>query len=126
MKATLVNKYNTVSKTTGNLVRMYVYQINSATADEIAEFQLIQGINYREEDGVPLFFTTSFEGNYVDLVKGKRKDPATGVLTEAFRAISSEDFELKRSILTAPARTATVPVINRATAGKVEITNPDF
>lgn len=126
MKASLVNKYNTVSKTTGNLVRMYVYQINSATADEIAEFQLIQGINYREEDGIPLFFTTSFEGNYVDLVKGKRKDPATGVLTEAFRAISSEDFELKRSILTAPARTATMPVVNKAAASKIEITNPDF
>jgi hypothetical protein len=107
MKATLINKYNKLAST-GNIVRMYVYKVIAGTADEVADFQSTQGVNYREdEDGSPLYFTTNFEGNVVDLVKSKAKDRETGDLIDAWRPLSSEDFELKRSIITASSRVAT-------------------
>ena len=100
MRAQLINKYNKVSQA-GNVVRMYVYKVVAGTADEVADFQATQGDNYREdEDGSPLYFTTTFEGNVVDIVKGKTKDRLTGVLVDVYRPLSSEDFELKRSIMT--------------------------
>jgi len=100
MKAVKVNSYNKISETTGKLVRVHVYKITQATAAELADYQLVQGIRYKtdSEDGSPLFFTLGYAGNVIDLVKGKVKDRTTGTLVDAYRAISSEDFELKRSI----------------------------
>lgn len=130
MKGKLVNKYNRISKSTGNVVRTYVYEVTSFTPDELAEYQLTQGINYREseESGNPLYFTSTFEGNYVDIVKAKSKDRTTGLMTDVYRPISSEDFELKRSMLTAANRQATTPVVTAkpAAAAKIDVNDAEF
>jgi len=92
MKATLINKYDRDGRT------QYVYMVDASkcTADEIADYQLTKGEYYRHQDGNPLHFTSSFEGNNVHLVKGKTY-VKNGNLVDGFKAISSEDFELKRS-----------------------------
>ena len=122
------NKYNKLSKN-GNVVRTYVYKVVSATADELADYQATQNVNYREdEDGSPLFYTINFEGNVVDIVKGKTKDQVTGVLTDVYRALSSEDFELKRSILTAPSPVMSIKsaVTVTKTAEPIDVDNIDY
>jgi hypothetical protein len=108
MKGKLINKYNTVSESTGRSIRVYTYKVHSYSADELAEFQLTQGANYRSEEGTgePLFFTTNFEGNNVEIVRSKSYDPQTGQLVDAFKSIGSEDFELKRSMLEGDRRAA--------------------
>ena len=122
MKATLINKYNTVSKTSGNLVRVFVYKVVSATADELADFEITQGVNYRvDEDGLPLFFASNFEGNNVDLLKSKVRNRNTGMLEEAYRVLSTEEFELKRSVITASVSAPVVRVAPKAAASKIEV-----
>ena len=131
MKAVNVNKYNKISKTTGNLIRVYVYKITQATAAELADYQLTQGINYKTdaEDGSPLFFTQAFEGNVIDLVKAKVKDRTTGTLVDAYRPMCSEDFELKRSTYANIARQSiaipSVAAISTNSA-KIDVDNTNF
>ena len=106
MKANLINKYYKRDKATGQFavnslgqrIKVYVYEIISATAAELTDYELHQGVNFvrDEETGRPLFYTTNFEGNHVDIVKAKGK-ARTGELVTIYRALSSEDFELKRS-----------------------------
>jgi hypothetical protein len=127
MKAKLVNKYNKVSETTGSIVRVYVYSVISATADELADYQATQTAYKEDEDGNPLYFTTTFEGNLVDIVKGKTKDRLTGSLVDTWRPLSSEDFELKRSIMTASTRTASVaPAVVKKTAAPIAIDDVEY
>jgi hypothetical protein len=50
----------------GNVVFRYEVQGSEA---ELAKYEEIQGENYRKtDDGKPLFFTTRFAGNSVDLI----------------------------------------------------------
>ncbi len=124
MKANLINKYNTVSKKTGQLVRVFVYKVVSATSDELADFEITQGVNYRiDEDGSPLFFTSNFEGNTVDLLKSKVRNRETGQLEEAYRVLSTEDFELKRSVITASVTAPVVRVAPKAAATKIDVSD---
>jgi len=127
MKAVKINSYYKAGTTT----RVHVYKIVQATSAEIADYQLTQGANYKfdTEDNAPLFFTTSFEGNNVDLVKGKAKDRTTGALIDVYRAICSEDFELKRGMYSSMARQSTMipritPNINNA--APVSVDNTEF
>jgi hypothetical protein len=104
MKGKLINKYSTTSKTTGAPVTMYVYDVLDYTADELADYQLTLNQNgqdnYRtNEKGEPLFFTSQFEGNNIEIVKGKTYDGDTNNLVDRYRPLSSEDFELKRSLM---------------------------
>jgi len=126
MKASLINKYNKVSEK-GNLVRIYVYKITSGTADEVEDFENVQGINYRvDEDGSPLFFTSNFEGNHVDLVKSKSKDKLTNTYSDVYRAMSSEIFELQRSMMTTPSSTILQRVVTKSSGKDVHITDGDM
>ncbi|MEI6887417.1 MAG: hypothetical protein WCK31_04255 [bacterium] len=126
MKASLINKYNKVSQA-GNLVRIYVYKITSGTADEVEDFEDVQGINYRvDEDGSPLFFTSNFEGNHVDLVKSKSKDKLTNTYSDVYRAMSSEMFELQRSMMTTPSSTILQKVVTKSSAKDIDITDGDM
>lgn len=120
MKAKLINKYDKVTKV-GTVARIYVYKVVAATADELTDFQLSQGVNYKEdEDGSPLFFTTNFEGNHVDLVKGKTKDRTSGMLVDVYRAMSGEDFELKRSIYTRSTVTVAPRLVNAEATKEID------
>lgn len=120
MKAQLVNKYNKVAST-GNVVRIYVYKVTAATADELLDYEVTQGVNFRvDEDGSPLYFTSNFEGNVVDLVKSKTKDRLTGQLTDAYRPLSSEVFELQRSIITSAMRTPSISVASKASVASID------
>jgi len=126
MKAGLVNKYNKVASS-GNLVRMYVYKVTSATNDELLDYELTQGVNYRtDEDGSPLYFTTNFEGNVVDLVKSKTKDRVSGQLTDAYRPLSSEVFELQRSIITTAMRQPTVRPVSKLSVADIDTASADI
>lgn len=126
MKAGLVNKYNKVASS-GNVVRMYVYKVTAATTDELLDYELTQGVNYRtDEDGSPLYFTTNFEGNVVDLVKSKTKDRVSGVLTDAYRPLSSEVFELQRSIITTAMRQPTVSTVSKASIASIDTAAADI
>jgi len=126
MKASLINKYNKVSEK-GNLVRIYVYKITSGTADEVEDFENVQGINYRvDEDGSPLFFTSNFEGNRVDLVRSKSKDKLTNTYSDVYRAMSSEIFELQRSMMTTPSSTILQRVVTKSSGKDVHITDGDM
>jgi len=96
MRAKKINRYAT---TTANntIMDMYVYEIYEANAEELVDFELTQGKYYKTSDkGLPILQSSSFEGNDVEIVKGKRKDSKTGVLTDAYKAIASEDTEFKR------------------------------
>lgn len=130
MKATLVNKYNRISKTTGKVVRTYVYEVVSATADELTEYEITQGVNYRvsEDSGNPLFFTSQFEGNQVELMKGKSKDRITGILTDVYRPLSSEEFELKRDIMqkSLGSTNPVASVVNKAKAETIDVSGAEF
>lgn len=110
IKATRINQYNKINKN-GQLMKMYVYKITSGTAEELADFQLLQGVNYRTDtDGAPIYHTSRFYGNHIDLIRGKVKEGQ--MLVDAYRPMTSEDFELKSSLYerqTAPI-TASVPV----------------
>jgi len=126
MKANLVNKYNKVASS-GNVVRMYVYKVTSATTDELLDYELTQGVNYRtDEDGSPLYFTTNFEGNVVDLVKSKTKDRVSGQLTDAYRPLSSEVFELQRSIITTAMRQPTVRPVSKVSVADIDTAAADI
>ena len=126
MKASLINKYNKLAST-GNTVRMYVYKVIAGTADEVEDFEAVQGINYRvDEDGSPLFFTSNFEGNHVDLVKSKSKDKLTNTYSDVYRAMSSEMFELQRSMMTTPSSTILQRVVTKSPAKDVVITDGDM
>lgn len=125
MKASLINKYNKVSQA-DNLVRIYVYKITSGTADEVEDFKDVQGINYRvDENGSPLFFTSSFEGNYVDLVKSKAKNKLTNTYSNVYRAMSSEMFELQRNMMTTSS-SILQKVVNKSSAKDINITDGDM
>ena len=120
MKAQLINKYDKVTKV-GTVARIYVYKVVNATDAELTDFQLSQGVNYKEdEDGSPLFFTTNFECNFVDLVKGKTKDRTSGMLVDTYRAMSGEDFELKRSIYTRSTVTVTPRLVNTEATKEID------
>ena len=96
MRAKKINRYAT---TTANntIIDMYVYEIYEATPEELVDFELTQGKYYKTSDkGLPILQSASFEGNDVEVVKAKRKDPKTGVLNDAYKAIASEDTEFKR------------------------------
>jgi hypothetical protein len=126
MKAVLINKYNKVASS-GNVVRMYVYKVTAANTDELLDYELTQGVNYRtDEDGSPLYFTTNFEGNAVDLVKSKTKDRVTGQLTDAYRPLSSEVFELQRSIITSAMRQPTVSTVSKASIASIDTAAADI
>jgi hypothetical protein len=115
MKAGLINKYNK------NGVRIYVYKVTAATTDELVDYELTQGMNYRtDEDGSPLYFTSNFEGNVVDLVKSKTKDRVTGQLVDAYRPLSSEVFELQRSIITASMRQPSITSISKVNVAAID------
>lgn len=120
MKGKLINKYSKVSESTGKSIRVYTYKVHSYTADELADFQLTQGANYRQEEGTgePLFFTTNFEGNNVEIVKSRGYEAETGRLVDVFKAIGSEDFELKRSMLESDRRAADVSASPRITPNR--------
>jgi hypothetical protein len=127
MKAVKINSYYKQGTTT----RVHVYKIVQATSAEIADYQLTQGANYKfdTEDNAPLFFTTSFEGNSIEILKGKAKDRTTGLLVDAYRAICSEDFELKRSAYTSMIVQSSIapritPNINNA--APVSVDNTEF
>ena len=126
MKASLINKYNKVSSN-GNLIRIYVYKITSATADEIVDFEDVQGLNYRvDEDGSPLYFTSNFEGNHVDLVKSKSKDKLTNTYSDVYRPMSSEMFELQRSMLTQSTSQPVQRVVTRTATSTIEVSDSDL
>lgn len=126
MKAVLVNKYNKVASS-GNVVRMYVYKVTTATTDELLDYELTQGVNYRtDEDGSPLYFTTNFEGNAVDLVKSKTKDRVSGQLTDAYRPLSSEVFELQRSIITTALRQPTIRPVSKVSVADIDTAAADI
>jgi hypothetical protein len=121
MRANLINKYDKVTKL-GTVARIYVYKVVTATDTELIDFELSQGVNYKvDEEGSPLFFTTNFEGNFVDLVKGKTKDRTSGMLVDAYRPMSSEDFELKRSIYTRSAVVVTPRALNVEATSQVDV-----
>lgn len=107
MKGKLINKYGTISEKTGKPVRVYVYKVHSYTADELADYQLVLGKSYRNEEGTgePLFYTPVFEGNNIEIVKSKGYDE-TGKLVDAYKPLGSEDFELKRSMIDSERRAA--------------------
>jgi len=121
MRANLINKYDKVTKL-GTVARIYVYKVVTATDAELTDFELSQGVNYKiDEEGSPLFFTTNFEGNAVDLVKGKTKDRTSGMLVDAYRSMSSEDFELKRSIYTRSTTVVGPRAINAKAVSQIEV-----
>jgi hypothetical protein len=96
MRARKINRYTTTSST-NQLVDMYVYEIYEATAEELVDFELTQGKYYKTSDrGLPILQSASFEGNDVEVVKGKRKEPKTGILVDAYKPLASEDTEFKR------------------------------
>ena len=96
MRAKKINRYTTLTEA-GNPVDMYVYEIYEATADELVDFELTQGQYYKVSDrGLPILQSASFEGNDVEVIKGKRKDRKTGVTYDAYKPLASEDTEFKR------------------------------
>jgi hypothetical protein len=96
MKARKINRYTTTTSS-NQLMDMYVYEIYEATTEELVDFELTQGSYYKTSDrGLPILQSASFEGNDVEVVKGKRKDPKTGVLLDAYKPLASEDTEFKR------------------------------
>lgn len=136
MKANLINKYYKRDKVTGQFavnsvgqrIKVYVYEITSATGAELTDYELHQGVNFvrDEETGRPLFYTTNFEGNHVDIVKakGKNKD---GALVSIYRALSSEDFELKRSNYErGNTPVVSIPAVNVNAATQIDTSGAEF
>ena len=106
MKAKRINKYRKWSDKANNYITMYVYKVISASPAELEDYETTQAENYvADEDGTPLYFSPQFEGNLIDLEKSKAKDDK-GNLRDVYKAVSSEDFELKRSVYDKPVVTA--------------------
>jgi hypothetical protein len=72
MKAIYKGAYTKRNATTGVVSDVFRYGV-SGTPEEIAAYKADQGDNFRTDDktGEPLFFTTRFAGNSVNLVKTK-------------------------------------------------------
>jgi len=128
MKATISNKYNKLSKN-GNVLRVYVYKITEATKDELLDFQEVQGGNYREdlEDQAPLFYHIGeFEGDNVDLVRGKSLNKETGVYSDVYKVMSDEMFELKRSVVTQSMKKPVQRVVTKSATSNIVVTDGDM
>ena len=68
MKAKFSSNYKK-SDNNGGYRNVFVYTVNGSQ-QEIAEYQETQGVNYRENDnGQPLFFSNTFAGTGVNLIK---------------------------------------------------------
>ena len=68
MKAKFLNSYRK-SDNNGGYRNIFRYTV-SGSQQEIAEYQEAQGVYYREHDnGQPLFFSNTFAGTTVNLVK---------------------------------------------------------
>ena len=68
MKAKFSSNYKKADNN-GGYRNVFVYTVNGSQ-QEIAEYQETQGVNYRENDnGQPLFFSNTFAGNGINLIK---------------------------------------------------------
>lgn len=129
MKAKRVNKYRKYSDKLNDWTTVYVYKVIVATPEELEDYETTQAENFvADDDGLPLFFSPQFEGNMIDLEKSKSKD-AKGNLRDSYKAVSSEDFELKRSVYDKPAQSASIPTLKplarKASGSLLTVINTD-
>lgn len=129
MKAKRVNKYRKYSDKLNDWTTVYVYKVIVATPEELEDYETTQAENFvADDDGLPLFFSPQFEGNMIDLEKSKSKD-AKGNLRDSYKAVSSEDFELKRSVYDKPAQSASIPALKplarKASGSLLTVINTD-
>lgn len=103
IKARKINRYSKIAKN-GKRVTVFVMEVFQATAEQLADMQKTLGSNYKvnSETGLPLLYTTTFEGNIAEVVKSSTyvTDPVTKVrtLVPDYKILAGEDLELKRSI----------------------------
>jgi hypothetical protein len=109
IKAVRSNQYTKIAKN-GLPIDMYVYTVVEGTPEELADYAVTQGVNYREDNAsrMPLYHSTRFYGDQITLVKGKSK--VGSVLVDAYRPMTNENFELKRVILTNEVKTPVASV----------------
>lgn len=133
MKARKTGSYMTTIKTgprAGQKVKMTVYTIYSATEDQLELFELVQGDNFKvNDDGYPILISVDYEGDWVTIEPGKKTNK-NGDLEDTYRAVPSEDFELKRQILTQrvapePAIVAFKPIRRKITDSIIGAGAPD-
>ena len=129
MRAKRVNKYRKYSDKLNDWTTVYVYKVIMASPEELEDYETTQAENFvADDDGLPLFFSPQFEGNMIDLEKSKSKD-AKGNLRDSYKAVSSEDFELKRSVYDKPAQSASIPTLKplarKATGSLLSVINTD-
>ena len=99
LQGQLINEYSKRNKK-GGITTMYVYELDKklATADELADYELVQGVYYRETDeGNPIFQSLEDKGNVVILRKSKSYDES-GALMDAYKPVSSEEYRIKKAI----------------------------
>ena len=84
IKARKINRYSKIAKN-GKRVTVFVMEVFQATAEQLADMQKTLGSRYKvnSETGLPLLYTTTFEGNIAEVVKGSTyvTDPVTKVRT---------------------------------------------
>jgi hypothetical protein len=98
---TLINEYARKTKN-GNIVTINVYEIDKkqATADELADFELTQGVHYKESDnGNPIYQSLNWVGDVARIVKSKSYDENNN-LVDAYKVMGTEDFRFKKMVYT--------------------------
>lgn len=122
MKAKRINKYRKYNDKINDWITVYVYKVIQATPEQLEDYETTQAENFvADEDGLPLFFSAQFEGNVIDLEKSKAKDKK-GNLIDVYKAVSSEDFELKKSVIQQPTQqytAVTVKPLEKAQKGSI-------
>lgn len=66
MKGTILKGKDSSYRKTGTGNQVFRYAV-TGTTEELAAYKEAQGENYREQDGTPIFFSTRFLGNSVEL-----------------------------------------------------------
>jgi len=131
MKCRRINRYRKISKATNLPITVHVMEVFQATAEQLADLQVTMGERFKvnPDTGLPLIFSTSFEGTIADVVKTQEyvTNPITKAreLKPAYKVMAGEDLELKRSVIEDSARVInsvgsilpSAPVSKEATSG---------